>query len=400
MGLHDMRNRQGESVTGTSLRQRNRAAALTSILRSGKLTRADISRACGLSTASAANVVSDLISEGLVAEIGSQASRGGRPIAILGPRAEGAYSIGADVSERGATVELFDLRLTVVDREFREGQAQETPEGIQHDLQDAILALRERNEHRWSRVVGVGLGLPGVVEGRPGEQMLYGQSLAWDPVRIPPRTADNLPVFAENGAKTLARAELWFGAGRGVEHAAVALLGRGVGLGLISEGEIQRGAYSSATEWGHMAIRFDGELCRCGLRGCLESYIGGDAILRNWEKRGGRFTGTGWQAMDALLDAAQTDETAAVVIAEVIEALGVGLGNIVNLANPQRIVIGGWAGMRLMERYSVPIHEAIVRHSLRRPAEQFDLATASFAGDTVALGAALIPIEEKLINAW
>lgn len=238
-----------------------------------------------------------MISEGLVAEIGSQASRGGRPIAILGPRAEGAYSIGADVSERGATVELFDLRLTVVDREFREGQAQETPEGIQHDLQDAI------------------------------------------------------------------------------------------GLGLISEGEIQRGAHSSATEWGHMAIRFDGELCRCGLRGCLESYIGGDAILRNWEKRGGRFTGTEWQAMDALLDAAPTDEAAAAVIAEVIEALGVGLGNIVNLANPQRIVIGGWAGMRLMERYSVPIHEAIVRHSLRRPAEQFDLAVASFAGDTVALGA-------------
>lgn len=384
-----------EASTVTSLRQRNRAAALQVILRERETTRAEVARRCGLSAASAANLVAELIADGLVVETGTVSSRGGRPISLIAPHAEGAFAIGADVGERGVAVELFDLSLTMVDREFRGGREQESPSGIVSDLREAVAALRARNAERWPRVLGIGLGLPGVVEtDAAGAQTLYAQSLGWPALPIPTDLDPELPVFAENGAKTQARAELWFGAASGVEHALVALLGRGVGLGVVQHGELSRGAHSSATEWGHTKIRFGGELCRCGDRGCVEAYLGADAVLGAWRRSGGVFEGSGWQAIGALLDAADAGEAAATaVLDEALEALGAALGSMVNLANPERVVVGGWVGLRLMERYADRIRDAVDRNCLHRSAQQFELLTASFGGDTVALGSALMPIE-------
>ncbi len=387
-----------EASTVTSLRQRNRAAALQVILRERETTRAEVARRCGLSAASAANLVAELIADGLVVETGTVSSRGGRPISLIAPNADGAYAIGADVGERGVAVELFDLSLGMVDREFRGGREQETPSGIVAELREAIAALRARNAERWPRVLGIGLGLPGVVEtDAQGAQTLYAQSLGWPALPIPRALDPELPVFAENGAKTQARAELWFGAARGADHALVALLGRGVGLGIVTDGELYRGAFSSATEWGHTKIRFGGEPCRCGDRGCVEAYLGADAVLDAWRRAGGAFEGSGWQALGALLDAADAGDAAASgVLDGVVEALGAALGSMVNLTNPERVVVGGWVGLRLMERCADRIREAIARNSLRRPGSQFELAVASFGGDTVALGSALMPIEALL----
>lgn len=388
-----------ESLTVTTMRQRNRAGALQMIIRERETTRADLARRCGLSAASAANIVAELIADGLVEEIGTVSSHGGRPIAVVAPRADGAYSIGADVGERGVAVELFDLGLRMIDREFRGGRHEESPQDIEADLRAAITALRKRNEQLWPKVLGVGLGLPGPVETAPdGVQTLYAQSNGWAPHAIAQDLGGELPVFAENGAKTQARAELWFGAARGVEHALVPLLGRGVGLGVVTDGQLYRGAFSSASEWGHTKIRYGGERCRCGDRGCLEAYIGADAILSRWRRSGATFEGSGWQALGALLDSAENDPVAAEIVDDVIEALGAGLGSMVNLTNPQRIVVGGWVGIRLLERHSARIRDAIRRNSLARLAEQFELASATFGGDTVALGSALMPIE-ALISA-
>ncbi|MFF2053306.1 ROK family transcriptional regulator [Leifsonia sp. NPDC058194] len=382
-----------ESATVTTLRQQNRAAALKFVLQEGETTRADLARRCGFSSASAANITAELIEDGLIAEVGSVASRGGRPISVIAPRADGAYAIGVDVGERGVAVELFDLSLAMVDREFRGGGREESYDDIHRDLQDAVAALRERNRERWPRVLGIGLGLPGVVETEPdGSQVLYAQSLGWEPRPIPLDLDPDLPVFAENGAKTQARAELWYGAARGIDQALVALLGRGVGLGIISDGQLAHGAFSSAGEWGHTKIRFGGALCRCGQRGCVEAYLGANAILSSWHEQGGAFDGSGWQAIGALLTAAETDPDARGVVDEAIEALGAALGSVVNLTNPQRIVIGGWVGMRLMEQHVDRIADAVRRNCLDRLGAQFEIVPATFGGDTVALGSALMPI--------
>lgn len=391
-----------ESATVSSLRQRNRALVLTHIVQTGSTTRADLAAACGLSLASATNLVGDLIAEGLVHETGSIASRGGRPITLIAPRPEGAYLIGADVGERGVAVELFDLAMTRVDREFRGGRAEERPETIAHDLDDALSALRERNPDAWASLAGVGLGLPGIVEtGADGRQTLYAQSLGWGPIAIDDLVHFDGPVFAENGAKTQAMAELWFGAARGVGHALVALLGRGVGLGIVADGRLQHGSVSSASEWGHVKIERDGAACRCGGRGCVEAYLGADAILGAWRDAGGAFEGSGWGALGALLDAADAgDPTAAGVVDDVVRTLGSALGGMVNLTNPERVVVGGWVGLRLLEQGLGPRIEASMRdNALRRPGSQTDLVASTFGGDTVALGAAIMPLESLIREA-
>jgi predicted NBD/HSP70 family sugar kinase len=383
--------------TVTSLRHRNRSLVLRHIIGARETTRAKLVRSCELSVASVTKLVGELITEGLVQENGSVSSRGGRPIALIGPRPEAAYAVGADVGERGVAVELFDLLMNRVDREFRGGRREESAETIAQDLQQAVAALRERNPEAWSRLLGIGLGLPGLVEtDTAGRQMLYAQTLHWPPVPVERLVTAEVPVFAENGAKAQARAELWFGAAREVPHSLVALLGRGVGLGVISDGRLTHGYASGAAEWGHTKVERGGRTCRCGGRGCLEAYVGSDAILDAWRAAGGVFDGTGWRAIGAFLNAAESDPTTARLRDEVLDTVAVGLANMVNLTNPQRIIVGGWVGLRLMEHLAEPLERAIRAHSLVRPGAQFELHPSTFGGDAVALGAAIMPVEAMI----
>ena len=382
-------------ATSSDLRQHNRAQALRSIILSGQTSRAVLARESGLSVASVTNLVSELISEGLVMEAGSIASSGGRPVTLLAPNPAGAYFLGADVGERGVAVELFDLSMSRIDREFRGGREGEPLEAISLDLAEAVEALKLRNPDSWERMVGIGLGLPGIVESNPsGEQVLYAQSLGWDPVPIEKLLSPGIPVFAENGAKTQAMAELWDGAARGVGEALVVLLGRGVGLGIVSGGELASGLTSSAGEWGHVKIVRGGRLCRCGGRGCVEAYLGADAILESWSEAGGSFEGSGWRALGELLEADQAgDPVAASVVSEIVATLGSALGGLVNLTNPERVIIGGWVGLRLMESLPARVEAATRAEALAHPGSQFSLHACHFGGDTVALGAAIMPLE-------
>jgi len=385
-------------ATVSEVRQRNRTMALRSIILAGQTTRAAIARESGLSVASVTNLVSELISEGLVIEAGSVASSGGRPVGILAPNPSGAYFLGADVGERGVAVELFDLTMTRVDREFRGGREGEPITLIAADLDAALDVLRERNPAAWDRMIGIGLGLPGIVEtGQDGRQVLYAQSLGWPPVPVADLISRDVRVFAENGAKTQAMAELWDGAVRGFDEALVVLLGRGVGLAIVSDGELAHGLTSSAGEWGHVKIVRDGRLCRCGGHGCVEAYLGADAILTAWRDAGGDFEGSGWRAVGQLLDADRDgDATARGVVDELVATLGSALGSLVNLTNPERVVIGGWVGLRLMESIADRIEASTRAEALERPGGQFDLLACHFGGDTVALGAAMMPLEALL----
>lgn len=385
-------------ATVSDVRQRNRSQALRSIILAGSTTRAELARESGLSVASVTNLVTELITEGLVLEAGTVASSGGRPTTLIEPNPAGAYLLGADVGERGVAVELFDLSMNRVDTEFRGGHAGEPVEVIGQDLDDALDALRARNPAAWDRMVGLGLGLPGIVETDPsGRQMLYAQSQGWPAIAVTELVSHDIPIFAENGAKTQAMAEMWNGEARGVAEALVVLMGRGVGVGIISDGRLAHGSRSSAGEWGHVRIMHGGRLCRCGKRGCVEAYLGADSIFSAWREAGGVFEGSGWRAVGDLLAAAEADDPiAASVVDELVAILGSSLGSLVNLTNPDRVIIGGWVGLRLMESLAPRIEAVIRAEALERPGSQFTLAASKFGGDTVALGAAILPLNAVL----
>jgi predicted NBD/HSP70 family sugar kinase len=246
-----------------------------------------------------------------------------------------------------------------------------------------------------SAVLGVGVGIPGIVENGPGG-LVHGQAYGWDsvPVERLLRSGTSLPLHVDNGAKTMGQAELWFGAGRGAQHAVVCLIGSGVGASIIARGSTQRGSSSSAGEWGHTTVVVGGRACRCGARGCLEAYVGAEAIL---DRYGRPLPGTDQEsALAALVEEAATSARAAEVLDETAMYLGVSIGNLINMFNPERIIIGGWAGLLLGERLLPAIREAAREHSLHYPFGQTSIELGRLGPDAVALGAATLPIEALL----
>jgi predicted NBD/HSP70 family sugar kinase len=270
-------------------------------------------------------------------------------------------------------------------------------DAVSHVVEGIELVLREARVTP-AQVLGVGVGVPGLVEHRLDGAVVHGQSVGWNAVPFEQllRGRIDLPVQVENGAKTLGQAESWFGAARGVDHAVIALLGIGVGTGIVSDRVLYRGATSSAGEWGHTTIAVDGRPCRCGGRGCLEAYVGGAALVARYEDLTGRNRKVRERDLerrvDAMVAARNRDDAAAQVFDETATYLGVGIANLVNLFNPSRVVIGGWLGLTLATFLLPRVRDVALANSLRLPGGHFALVRADLGPDAVALGAATLPI--------
>jgi predicted NBD/HSP70 family sugar kinase len=238
---------------------------------------------------------------------------------------------------------------------------------------------------------------------------VHGQTVDWDGVplesllreaaALPPE----VPLFIDNGAKTLGQAEMWFGAGRGARHAVIALIGSGVGACIITDGGLYGGAHSSAGEWGHTTMQVRGRPCRCGARGCLEAYAGAEAVLERWAEIGGdpgeadeETALAAFLAAAAPADTGDADEKAAALLEETAEYLGAGIADLVNLFNPERIIISGWAGL-MLGRHALPaVRRAASAYALRHPLERTTIELGRLGTDAVTVGAATLPLADFL----
>jgi predicted NBD/HSP70 family sugar kinase len=344
-------------------------------------------------------VIRELLNEGIVVEAGSVDSDGGRPRVMLEVNPDHGYVIGADIGETRVRVELFDLAM----RERAKADFPLNPR--EHDVDVVVASILSGLDSVLTEsgidpaaVLGVGVGIPGIVEQRP-EALVHGQTYGWEAVPLERllRAGTSLPLHIENGAKTMGQAELWFGAGRGARNAVVALIGSGVGASLISGGTTYRGATSSAAEWGHTTVMVGGRKCRCGSAGCLEAYVGAQAIL---ERYGRPTAGNDEEsALAALVDAADTEPLAAAILDQTADYLGAGIGSLINLFNPERVILGGWAGLLLGGPLLPRIRESARRHSLRHPFAATSLELGQLGPEAVALGAATLPVEAFLNGA-
>jgi predicted NBD/HSP70 family sugar kinase len=387
-------------TTVRDLRRHNRSLLLSKLYFDGPLSRHELSQLTGLSAATVSNVTAELGEERLITEAGQVESDGGRPRVLL--RVDPAYGhvAGVDIGETGVKVELFDLamnRLATVEHPLPAAPDPATAvEQVTSGLREVFASAGIDD----SAVLGVGIGVPGTVE--QGERVLvHAPTVGWDAVPLVSLLQDagvTLPLFVDNGAKTQGQAEMWFGAGRGARHAVIALIGSGVGAAVVTDGTTYRGSTSSAGEWGHTTIAYGGHDCRCGARGCLEAYIGAGGVLARYRRaRGKDVPGEDEQAQfAALLEAAPRSKTAARVLEDTAGYLGAGIANLINLFNPERIVIGGWAGLALGEQLLPRIREAAGEHALRHPFSQTSIRLGSLGLDAVATGAATLPVADLL----
>jgi predicted NBD/HSP70 family sugar kinase len=380
-------------ATVRDLRRQNRSVLLTALFLDGPLSRQQLSESTGLSAATASTITGELLDEGLLTEAGSVESDGGRPRVLLRVNPAFGHVIGVDVGETGIKVELFDLamtRLSTVDHSLAAVEPDAVAELIASGVGEVLAAAGVAA----SSVLGVGVGVPGTVE-RGTSAVVHAQTIGWDAVPLEKmiRAAGvEPPLFVENGAKTQGQAEMWFGAGRGAGHAVIVLVGSGVGVAVVTDGVVHRGATSNAGEWGHTTIVYGGRRCRCGVRGCLEAYAGAEAMLARYREAVRRrdLPSDQQSALEALLSSRSV--VARRVVEESVGYLGAGIANLVNLFNPERVVLGGWAGLALGARKLDEIIAATAQHALRHPYGQVRIELGRTGPDAVAVGAATLPV--------
>lgn len=395
--------------TVRDLRRANRTAVLQRLYFDGPLSRFELGPATGLSSGSVSNVVADLVADGLLEEAGSVDSDGGRPRTLLRVAPGSGHMIGVDVGETRVRIELFDLTLTELARTERPLAQQQYDAGavevIVGHIRDGITEVLAGAGIAPERLLGVGIGVPGIVEHTPDRgAVVHGQTIGWDAVPLEEllRSTSRLPgtvrYFIDNGAKTLGQAEMWFGGGRGARNAVVVLFGSGVGACLVTP-EAEHGR---AVEWGHLTVRVRGRRCRCGALGCLEAYAGAESLLERWREEGGRPPeGTDEEtALTAMLAAAHpaegtaADPVALAVLEETAEYLGAGLSDLINLFQPERILIGGWAGLQLGARFLSAVRRHAMSYALRHPAEKVTVDLGRLGPDAVTVGAAILPLAD------
>ncbi len=317
------------------IKRMNTAIVLESVLQGAPLSRADISALTGLNKATVSSLVQDLIDSGLVREIGTGQSSGGRKPVLLEFVAESGYAVGVDLGVNYVRGVLTDLRGGVAVE--RTAQLDKTsPDEVFGILRPFIQSLIDEAPESAFGVVGIGVGVPGLVD--RGGAVLYAPNLGWRdvPLQDALNRAFGIPVLIDNEANVGAIGERKFGSGRGIGSMIYVSVGMGIGTGLILQKELYKGAAGFSGELGHLSIEASGPPCRCGNRGCWELYASEQALLVRAAE-----AGIGEGTLDSLLALAERgDEQTRALFNGIGESLGVGIANIVNVFNPEAVVIG------------------------------------------------------------
>ncbi|WP_370410650.1 ROK family protein [Streptomyces fradiae] len=400
-----MRATSGRTVR--DLRRENRTTVLRRLYFDGPMSRFALGPATGLSSGSVSNVVAELAAEGLVEEAGSVDSAGGRPRTLLRISPGSGCMIGVDVGETRVRIELFDLTLTELARTERplavdaaEPPARYEVGVVVGHIRDGIAEVLDTAGVAPERLLGVGVGVPGIVaHGGPEGAVVHGQTIGWDAVPLERLLRETgalpatVPYRIDNGARTMGQAELWFGAGRGARSAVFVLVGSGVGACVATDPM----GPGRALEWGHLTVRVRGRRCRCGALGCLEAYAGAEALVARWREAGGNPPAGADEetALAALRTAADAlDTTAVAVLEETAEYLGAGVSDLINLFQPERILVGGWAGLQLGDAFLDQVRAHARAYALHHPAARVTIGLGTLGPEAVTIGAAILPLAD------
>jgi predicted NBD/HSP70 family sugar kinase/biotin operon repressor len=376
-----------------SLRESNREKVVTALQTLGVASRADIARWTGLSRSTVSSIVAELHDEGLVVdrqEGGREAAGSGRPPALIALDPSAGYALGIDFGKRHLAVALADLSHEVLGERWVEmADDYEAGEGMVRaaELVDALLDELEADR---ARVIGVGMGIPGPVQST-GMVGSFAILPGWAGTAPQARMEEllGLPVRVGNDANLGALAESTWGAGRGSSSVVYLKLATGIGAGIVIGGRLFQGAGGTAGEIGHTTIDETGDICRCGNRGCLETYAGAAAIASLLS----RSFGEQLDPEDVLSRAADGDPGCRRALADAGRHIGVAVANLCNLVNPERIVVGGslgHAGALLLD----PLRESVSLRAIPSAGEGVVIVSGELGERAELLGAVALVLQE------
>jgi len=372
--------------------------------RERRLSRADIARTTGLSRSTVSEIVGELLKTRLVAEVGDGPSQGGRRPVVLQFQDASYGILGIDMGAAHVSAALCDLRGQVRAWEDRSHPVRTDPEGAASLMEELSEACLRQWKLSTDRLVGIGVAVPSPVDPRDPDRVSEVVMPAWQghTVGEPLRKRFRVPVFVDNDANLAALAEHWWGAGRGIDDFTYVKVATGVGAGHIIRGQIFRGAHGIAGEIGHLAIDPKGELCICGLRGCLATRVGSRALVARASALLPEFPESALAGREvtitAIEDAALVgDPLALKVVGEAADYLGIAVAGMLNMMNPARVIIGGGLA-RLGELLLSAIRRSVGNRTLLSSIVPTEVVTGELGARAVAIGAATLVLQTALAD--
>lgn len=368
------------------------------IWREIETTRASIARQMGLSRSTVSEIVEKLLKTGLIAEIGSGKSSGGRKPIVLRFQDEARCILGVDLGATHVSVALTDLRGKILVWKEQKHPVRTDPEGTRA----LVIKLCDECLHQWdkngNRLIRIGVAVPSPVDPLNPKMLSEIVIPAWQGKSGLEELQNkfNVPVLIDNDANLGALAEQWWGAGRGYDNFIYIKIAHGIGAGYVLNGEIYKGAGGVAGELGHLPIDPNGELCVCGLKGCLTTFVSIPALTERAKKLASQYPESKLNIdilnFDLVEKAAMDkDELALKLVSEVAEYLGRALVGCFNLINPNIAILGGGLS-GLGELLLKPIRDKVKQNTLVSKAA-VDVKNGQLGPRAVAIGAATMALE-------
>lgn len=385
------------------IRRENLKRVLRFIHRKGVTSRTAISQELGLSPSAVTNLIASLIETGIVQENGFGQSLGGRRPTLLKFNEEWGWVVAVKIGVQRIHAGLVNLNGELKTKKVRSLHSHD-PEAVIHQTTELVASLLAEHPCQ-NNIVGIGVCCPGIINAESGE-VVKAVNLGWEGVPLKDMLSVHFPwpVFVENVTDAGALGEKWFGSGKDANHLLYVNVGNGIGVGIISHGELYTGYQHAAGEFGHVSIDFSGPLCPCGNRGCLELYASAKAIVQkaNEQIKNGETTILHELAIkqgraitcELLSEAAYLGDPLALRIwQETGEILGQAIANLVNLFDPEVIVIGG--GLSLAHPTFLETITRVVRETtvFLHP-KKIEIRKAFFGKDSGLIGAAALTVEK------
>lgn len=387
--------------TTADIRKENSFAVIRSIHARKDASRRELVAATGLSFATVGAICADLIDQGLITEVSLKRAPVGRPTTRLALNGEHGYLLGVDIAETYVHAVSFGSSLEVISQTHHPMDVhQRQPRQVVEMVKGAIMAEEEKQHDR--QLLGIGVSAPGLVDSVGGTSA-FAPNWNWRNVPLLDMLSQAIhaPIYLDNPLKALAIAEMWSHQERLEQTFAILNLGTGVGAGFALEGKLFRGRTNSAGEWGHTVIVADGRTCRCGSRGCVEAYVGAPGILQTIRETyptselldGDDQTAT----ISALLTAADAgDDVALDVLNRTSHYLGIGVATIINLLNPDAVILTGWVSGQIGEYLIEMMRPHLTAHALAVPMLASSLELSHTKENSVSLGMAAFALERYL----
>ena len=394
-------------TNSSEIKAQNISAILLAPLHHSGISRVQLAQSTGVSTATITNLVNELMVMGLVAEEGTvkvDVPQVGRPQKALRLIPQARYAIGVHIDIDQVRVMLANLQAQAV-RTYTlqhdigqpwERLLDELIEVIQHLIQDASIDPDD--------IAGVGVASPGLVDLHSGTTVIA-SSLNWRDVPICEYLSERLelPVVVENNVRAMALGEALFGDAQDVHALAFAYARIGVGAGLVVGGQLYRGATAGAGEIGHTTIVLDdGITCHCGNTGCLETLVSEPAIIKQAQRIAGEepegllakaLQNSAAPTLQQVFNVARAgDRSTQTMLADCACYMGVALANLINIFNPELIILGGlfYRGEDLL----LPaIEDSVRQRAFANLGQQVQIRTTEFGDDVGMVGAVALALD-------